>query len=473
MGVGVDVDVEWTRREAGAADTSLLSGRLAEKEPIDAGIGQSPDRGSARRLALWQLGVMTPGRRVPGGTQLALPLELPAPPSLQRLSEWERMLADYDTIGLTTRTHPMALLRERLGAGVVSSADLERLEHGRRVRIGGLVVARQRPGTASGVVFILLEDEYGTINLVVPPPVYERHRLTVRTEPLMLVEGKLEKLPAAGGAINVLVDTVGSIDAPDRVLAEIKDFSMLDEQVRRGLAEQTGGRGGRRRRGRRAGRRRRGFPGGCAARDELRLGAAAMTGAARAGRAHRGVQRRGAIRCRPHGHRRRPRDCPDFRAAAAVGPEPGAHEPFRAIQVGRRTRFEHGDGVAFVLVTLGFGIALPLVMLHGNVANASKQVGGVRLTAEAKTGRLLFGEHCAVCHTLGAANAIGKVGPNLDLLRPDRTTVLHTIANGCLPNASGADQSETCLGYGVMPSEVVTGQDAQDVASFVAEAAGH
>ncbi len=198
----------------------------------------SRDRGSARRTALWQLGVMTPGRRVPGGTQLALPLDLPAPPSLQQLSEWERMLADYDTIGLTTRTHPMALLRERLGPNVVSSADLERLEHRRRVRIGGLVVARQRPGTASGVVFILLEDEFGTINLVVPPPVYERHRLTVRTEPLMLVEGRLEKLPAAGGAINVLVDTVGSIDAPDRVLAEIKDFSMLDEQVRRGLAEQ-------------------------------------------------------------------------------------------------------------------------------------------------------------------------------------------------------------------------------------------
>jgi error-prone DNA polymerase len=87
-------------------------------------------------------------------------------------------------------------------------------------------------------VFILLEDEFGTINLVVPPPVYEHHRLTVRTEPLMLVTGKLEKLAAAGGAINVLVDSVGSIDAPDRVVAEIKDFSMLDEHVRRGLAEQ-------------------------------------------------------------------------------------------------------------------------------------------------------------------------------------------------------------------------------------------
>ena len=60
----------------------------------------------------------------------------------------------------------------------------------------------------------------------------------VRTEPLMLVAGKLEKLAAAGGAINILVDWVGSIDAPDQIVAEIKDFSMLDEQVRRGLAEQ-------------------------------------------------------------------------------------------------------------------------------------------------------------------------------------------------------------------------------------------
>jgi error-prone DNA polymerase len=70
----------------------------------------------------------------------------------------------------------------------------------------------------------------------VPHQVYERHRLTVRTEPLMLVTGKLERFAAAGGAINVLVDKVGSISAPERPLAEIKDFSMLDEQVRLGLA---------------------------------------------------------------------------------------------------------------------------------------------------------------------------------------------------------------------------------------------
>jgi error-prone DNA polymerase len=193
--------------------------------------------GSARRVALWQLGVMSPGRRVPGGTQLALPLDLPAPPQLRELSEWESMLANYSSTGLTIATHPLALLRDRL-PGAVTSLDLGTLEHGGRVRVGGLVVARQRPGTASGVVFILLEDEFGTINLIVPPRIYERHRLTVRTEPLILIEGKLERFAAAGGAINVLVDRVGPVDAPDQILAEVKDFSMLDEQVRRGRAEQ-------------------------------------------------------------------------------------------------------------------------------------------------------------------------------------------------------------------------------------------
>ena len=196
------------------------------------------ERRSARRMALWQLGVATPGRKVPGGTQLALPLDLPAPPELKGLSSWEAMLADYGTMGLTTSTHPLALLRGRLPAGAVTSRDLETIDHGTRIRAGGLVVARQRPGTANGIVFILLEDEYGTINLIVPPPVYERHRLIVRTEPLMLVEGKVERFAAAGGTMNVLVDSVASIAAPDRMLAEVKDFSMLDEQVRRGLAEQ-------------------------------------------------------------------------------------------------------------------------------------------------------------------------------------------------------------------------------------------
>ncbi len=195
-----------------------------------------PSPGQARRIALWQLGVAAPGRQVPGGTQLALPLDLPGPPALRPVSAWEAMLADYGSTGLTVGTHPLALLRERLPAAVVSSADLERLPHGSRVRVGGLVVARQRPGTAKGIVFLLLEDEHGTINLIVPPGVYERRRLTVRTEPLMLATGRLEKLAVAGGVINLLVSDVDSIAAPDRLLAEVKDFSLLDEGVRRGLA---------------------------------------------------------------------------------------------------------------------------------------------------------------------------------------------------------------------------------------------
>jgi error-prone DNA polymerase len=193
---------------------------------------------SARRIALWQLGVATPGRNVPGGTQLALPLDLPAPPQLRELSSWESMLADYGTTGLTAYDHPLALLRDRLPADAVTSLGLEKLAHGTLVRVGGLVVARQRPGTANGIVFVLLEDEHGTINLVVSPPVYERHRLAVRTEPLMLVEGKLERFAAAGGAISVLVDRIASLSAPDQPLAEVKDFSILDERERRRIAEE-------------------------------------------------------------------------------------------------------------------------------------------------------------------------------------------------------------------------------------------
>ncbi len=235
-----------SRGGAGAGSLELLawSGACDSLAPAE---GATPRKGtesrnrSARRIALWQLGVATPGRSVPGGTQLALPLDLPAPPVLRELTPWDSLLADYGTTGLTAHEHPLALLRERLPANAVSSLDLETLAHGTRVRVGGLVVARQRPGTANGIVFVLLEDEHGTINLIVPPAVYERHRLAVRTEPLMLVEGKLERFAAAGGAINVLVDRISSIVAPDQPLAEVKDFSMLDERERRRIAEESRG----------------------------------------------------------------------------------------------------------------------------------------------------------------------------------------------------------------------------------------
>lgn len=128
--------------------------------------------------------------------------------------------------------------------------------------------------------------------------------------------------------------------------------------------------------------------------------------------------------------------------------------------------------VLFVATAAVFGIALPILLLTGNNSNANAQIGGIKLTAAEKSGRELFGEHCGVCHTLAAANAIGKVGPNLDILKPAESVVIHTINNGCLPNATPSS-GEGCLGQGVMPSGIVQGQDAQDVAQFVAKIAGN
>jgi error-prone DNA polymerase len=135
------------------------------------------------------------------------------------------MVADYATTGLTLGPHPLALARPRLPEGTVSIADLERLPHAARVRVGGLVVARQRPGTARGIVFLLLEDEFGTVNVVVPPDLYERNRLTARTEPLVMFEGRLERLPMAGGAINVFAKALRPLMAPGEDAAQVVELA--------------------------------------------------------------------------------------------------------------------------------------------------------------------------------------------------------------------------------------------------------
>jgi mono/diheme cytochrome c family protein len=126
-----------------------------------------------------------------------------------------------------------------------------------------------------------------------------------------------------------------------------------------------------------------------------------------------------------------------------------------------------------VFVFLAFGVAIPLIFILGNRAKSDAQVGGVRLTASEQVGRELFQDHCAVCHTLAADNAVGKTGPNLDQLKPPEAIVLNTIANGCLQNPGNSSASTNCLGYGTMPAEEVQGQQATDVAKFVAAVAGH
>ncbi|HEU4906537.1 MAG TPA: OB-fold nucleic acid binding domain-containing protein, partial [Solirubrobacterales bacterium] len=189
---------------AGALDS--LQGDV----PVDRGpyghrsTGTSGEGG--RRGALWDAGTAATGRPAAGeGTQMALPLETPPAPGLAPLGAWGEAIADYRMTGMTLGEHPLALMRGELEPGPARSDELERIDDGAIVEVAGMVVARQRPETAKGIVFMLLEDERGTVNLIVPPPVYERHRAEVRTSPLVRAKGRLERRE---GTINVLVSEV-------------------------------------------------------------------------------------------------------------------------------------------------------------------------------------------------------------------------------------------------------------------------
>ena len=126
----------------------------------------------------------------------------------------------------------------------------------------------------------------------------------------------------------------------------------------------------------------------------------------------------------------------------------------------------------FFVIYVGVGIVVPFAVLAGNKANASEQIGGDKLTAAEKHGRILFGQHCGVCHTLAAANTNGKVGPNLDTLKPPASLVLRTINNGCLQKPASTSEPQNCLGQGTMPAQIVQGKEAQEVAQFVGMVAG-
>jgi error-prone DNA polymerase len=153
--------------------------------------------GLRRRELLWQLGLVPRPASVPGtaGTakQLALPLEPTVEtPDLPEPTVWERMLTDYRTTSLSVGVHPLELLRPHLPPGTLSSVELRERPHRAEVQLAGLVVARQRPSTANGVVFMLLEDEHAQVNLVIAPQVYDRFRAVVRGEPLLLIRGRYE-----------------------------------------------------------------------------------------------------------------------------------------------------------------------------------------------------------------------------------------------------------------------------------------
>jgi error-prone DNA polymerase len=169
-----------------------------------------------RRQLLWQLGLVPRSQTVPGSggeeKQLALPLDpTAATPELPEPTVWERMLADYRTTNLSVGVHPMELLRAHLPAGVISSRDLENAPDRAQVAIAGMAVARQRPATANGVVFMLIEDEFGPVNLIVPPSVYDKHRAIVRSEPLVLARGRFERIERNQNVLVRSLETLGPL----------------------------------------------------------------------------------------------------------------------------------------------------------------------------------------------------------------------------------------------------------------------
>ena len=179
-------------------------------------------RSAPRREELWRAGIARGGERARRGpAQLALPLSLPAAPELRPLDSWERIVADYSSTGVTLDEHPMEVLRPGLEPGMARSEDLLVLADRSSIALAGLVVARQRPATAKGVVFMLLEDEGGVANVIVPPPVYERCRLAVRTASFALVRGRLE---CREGVINVVAASIEALAPPDRAAATVRQI---------------------------------------------------------------------------------------------------------------------------------------------------------------------------------------------------------------------------------------------------------
>ena len=249
------------------ADLAARSGarRVTLEQLAWAGACDGLAEDGQRRTALWQLGIAAPaqsatpvqgvapvqGDAPPGqeqASQLALPLELAPAPRLRPLGRWQRLIADYSTSSVTLGEHAMAILRPRLTVPMLAtSAQLTRLPGGCEVAVAGLVIARQRPGTASGTMFLLFEDEFGTINLIVSRDVYERHRRLARTEPLLLARGRLERtqeptpLAAAGrGGRYDPRDGLGEEQIRPVINVIVRELASLESVLDGGLEDDDG-----------------------------------------------------------------------------------------------------------------------------------------------------------------------------------------------------------------------------------------
>lgn len=205
-------------RERGGPFRDL--GDLASRLPLQradlehlawAGALRSLPRGG-RVAGLWGVGLSPTRPPTRGGRQLALPFEPAQAPELEEPSDWTRIRAEYGSIGMTLEGHPMELARRLIPESVLSTVEAAEQPDRSWVEVAGLQVARQRPETAHGVIFILIEDEHGTLNLVVPPKVAKLYRHVIRTATLIKANGRIE---TSQGVVNLLVRGLTEIHPPD------------------------------------------------------------------------------------------------------------------------------------------------------------------------------------------------------------------------------------------------------------------
>ena len=144
-------------------------------------------------------------------------------PDFAALTDSENVLWDYRAQGLSARAHPLSTVRNELRAlRLPTAAEVRALPHGRRVRYAGLVICRQRPGTAAGVVFLTLEDETGFVNVIVWPKIYAKFLTVIKLSPVLGVAGKLQ---VEGEVRHLIAETLWQPDVTlDGAHAASRDF---------------------------------------------------------------------------------------------------------------------------------------------------------------------------------------------------------------------------------------------------------
>lgn len=195
-------------------DLIARTGLRRDEVVVLADIGALNSFGYDRRSALWQAErAVRPAGELFESADQRRSREQENDCPLTPMTQAERIVADYAGTGLTVGPHPMALRRQELAMrGILRSRDLRSVRHGRRVRVAGMVITRQRPGTAKGFVFLTLEDETGIANIIIRPDLFARDRLVIIEEPFLLVDGVLQ---AQDGVISVGAETVQGLRAVD------------------------------------------------------------------------------------------------------------------------------------------------------------------------------------------------------------------------------------------------------------------